>query len=226
MHSSEFEHSESSAREIARTCTKKILDAVSLAAKEDPAYQRIIGLAQDAEILNGLMQMAEAAQPQKRKSPVDTFLHKKTGNFPFSLQTQLTDFGYISVFLQSKMLLPELPTQSWLFDAVLNAVIESGGHELSAASIAEFVRAFIETSYVAAVQLEVQFSQTEKLRLCFVSSLSQWLNNRVLIPNLFEQSRELFEVTDETSAASVKEAVLQQITDYTKSQRLWLTRAR
>ncbi len=225
MHSSEFEYSESSATEIARTCTKKILDAVASVAEKELVHQRIIDLAQDAEILDALRLMSEAARPQKRRSPVDTFLHRSAIESP-SVHTELTDFGYISVFLQSRMLLSEVPTQSWLFDAVLNEVITSGGHELSAESTAAFVKKFIETSYVAAVQLEVQFSQTEKLRVCFVSSLSKWLNNRVLIPHLFEQSRELFEVTDETSAASAKEAVLQQITDHTKSQRLWLTRAR
>lgn len=225
MHSLEFEHGESSALEVARTCTKKILDEVMLVAEKEPRHQRIIGLVRDAEICSGLMQMAEAARPQKRRSPVDTFFHKKTIQGP-SLQTKITDFGYVSVFLQSKMLLSKVPTQSWLFDAVLNEVVASGGRELSAATIDIFVKRFIETFYVAAAQLEIHFSQTEKLCLCFVSNLRQWLNNREVIPNLFEQSCEFFEVTDEASAALVKQAVLQQITEYTKSQRLWLTQAR
>lgn len=222
MNPAEFEHSESSTTEIARTCTKKILDAVASAAEQELVHQRIIDLAQDAEILDALKLMLKAVRPQKRQSSIDAFLHRNAIESP-SLHTELTDFGYISVFLQSKLLLSEVPTKSWLFDAVLNEVIASGGHELSAESSVVFVKKFIETSYVAAVQLEIQFSQTEKLRLCFVSNLSQWLKNRVLVPNLFEQNHELYEVADETSVASVKDAVLQQITDHTKNQRLWLT---
>lgn len=225
MNPAEFEHSESSATEVARTSTKKILDAVASVAEKEPVHQRIIKLAQDADVLDALRLMSEAARPQKRRSPVDAFLHRSAIE-GCSVHTELTDFGHVSVFLQSKLLLPELPTQSWLFDAVLNEVIASDGHELSVESTAAFVKKFIETSYVAAAQLEVQFSQTEKLRLCFVSNLSQWLKNRVLIPNLFEQSQELFEVTDESSVASVKQAILQEISDHIKNHKLWLTRAR
>lgn len=225
MHPSEFEHSESSATEIARQCTKKILDAVASAAETDPSHQRIMNIIKDAEIHSGLMQMAEQVHPQKKQSLIYTLLHRRTLEGS-SLQTELTDLGYVSVFSQSRMLLPETPTESWLFDAVHKEVIESDGHELSAERRAEFVNKFMETSYVTAVQLEVQFSHTEKLRLCFVSNLDQWSKNTVLMPDSSQQNHELYEVSDEASAAFVKAAILQQIADHTRSQRLWLTQAR